>query len=273
MTRKIVLLFLILNISLICAQEPQVQNDVQKFHETIEDESGFFENKKQAILRLYLATRRTVNPFVVNFALVRCGIKDPKTKMVAHAVVNSVTHIAVHKALDPELKLRKLIPGALLFAGAEAAKEKANELLEKHVTYSISYPMLEMLALDRLIVDARSIWDGPEISRQKFLDFLKADQQVSQRFKSDAYSAQVGNLKTSYAPADLKVIINSLKRQNERKPRVGSIANALSAAQSLLHYEQGIVHNIKDVAICYAKGKIEAKIDEPIDWAIEYIQK
>lgn len=43
------------------------------------------------------------------------------------------------------------------------------------------------------------------------LAFIKADQRVSEQFKSAAYSAQVGNLKTSYAPVNLKVIINSLK--------------------------------------------------------------
>lgn len=273
MARKIALLFLVLNISLVFAQEPLVEQDIQTFQETMQDNNEFLQKTKQTILRLYLAARRTVNPLVVNFALARVGIKNPQGKMISHAVVNSVTHVAVHKALDPELQLKKLIPGAILFAGTEAVKEKANGLLEKHVTYAITYPITELVALERVQVIARSIWNGSEMSRQKVLAFIKADQRVSEQFKSAAYSAQVGNLKTSYAPVNLKVIINSLKRQNERHPSIGSIANALSAAQSLLHHEQGIVHNIKDVAIVYAKNKIEEKIDEQIDWAIDYIQK
>lgn len=274
MTRKIVLLFLFLNISLVSAQKPCVKNDIQEFQETMQDDGNFFENKKQTILRFYLAARRSINPLVVDYALARYGIKNPKTKIVAHAVVNGVTHVAAHKALDPELTLKKLIPGALVFAGAEAAKQKLDELLEKHVMYSFTYAYPHVVLAQRLQVIARTIWNGSEMGRQKMLEFLDADKEVLQRFKSAAYSTQVGNLKTNNgAPVDFKVIINTLKEQNARNPQVSSIANALSAAQSLLHYEQGIKRNLQDIVTAYAKSKIEEKVDEHIDWAIEYIQK
>lgn len=272
MTRKIVLLFLFLNISLVSAQEPCVKDDIQEFQETIQDDGNFFENKKQTILRFYLATRRAINPFVVDYALARCGIKNSNTKMVAHALVNGVTHVAAHKALDPQSKLKKLIPGALIFAGAEAAKHKLDEQLEKHVMYSMSYTFPQVVLAQRLAVIARILWNGSEMGKQKMLEFIKADQEVRQRFKSAAYSTQVGNLKTG-ASANFKVIINALKEQNARNPQVSSIANALSAAQSLLHYEQGIKRNLQDIVTAYAKSKIEEKVDEHVDWAIEYIQK
>lgn len=272
MTRKIVLLFLFLNISLVLAQKPCVKNDIQEFQETMQDDGNFFENKKQTILRFYLAARRSINPLVVDYALARYGIKNPKTKIVAHAVVNSVTHVAAYKALDPEIELKKLVKGAVIFSGAEALKTECNGRLVRFMPRTITSDGFYYNAYERFFVIARLLWNNKKAIQQKSTQLKEADSNLASRPGiNKPYTTEMTQLHTT-GSANMNIIIDSLEKKLRKNPEDQSLVNALSAAKSLMQFQQGTLQNLKDIAIIFAKEKIEKQFDDQIDWAIEFIQ-
>lgn len=273
MTRKIALFFLVFNISFLSAQESCCEQDIKMFQETIQDNNEVIEKAKQTILRLYLAGRRTINPFVVNHVLARTGIKNESAKIGAHAIFNTASHIAVYKALDPKIELEKLIKGALIFSSAEAIKSKSNELIAHFMPRSMTSDSFYYTAYERFFVIARCIWNCSDARKQRIRELLEADSLIVTRpGLNSAYSAQIRLLHNGNF-ANMITIIDALGRKLKKHPEDKSLAKALDAAKNLLQYQQGILHNIKDMALTYAKEEIEKKVDEQVDWTIEYIQK
>lgn len=286
MTRKIVLLLVLLNLSPIFAisetqrdlQEFQaLQSNEQKSIDSHENEQSFLRTMITPYLnmgpaRLYLMFRRGINPCIVDTALSFAGIKNAYAKMGTHAAFNTATHIAAYKAIDPQLPLKQLAKGALIFSGAEAVKGTLNEVAKKHLMRSFTSEMALKMIPERLWVVAQSLYNKAEFDRRMGNDLLNADSKLDARLRPTIYSDQMHHL-IAERTVDLRIIMDSLQTQSELHPNDSNISDALYAARKYMQGTQGILRNLKDVAVCYLKEQVEATIDKNVDWAIEYVQQ
>lgn len=272
MTRKIFFLFyFMLNISIVYAQVSQQDADLQAFG-NMHMQEEFFEKTKQTILRLYLAGRRTLNPIIVDQVLARAGIKNKAAQKGAHAAFNAVSHIAAHKALDTELPLKKVVAGAVIFSTAEAVKSECNQRLSTLMPRTITTDSFYFTAYERFFVIARLLWNNKMAIEQKLTQLKQAESVVVNKpSNNSSYTHEIHQLHTT-GSACINIIIDSLEKKLRKHPEDQSLVNALSAAKSLMQFQQGTLQNLKDMAIIFAKEKIEKQFDDQIDWAIEFIQ-